>query len=168
MSQFSRQLSSQFSNQKKMNDPFFCALNEAQPVFASKNLEVSEIQISDQNRFRTYHDEESHQSRSREPTKSKYHSDYDSNLHQSRSFSYQDREDYRSQRSNNNYHHGQNTREYQRSNNHYPGLRMPSMLNGIKAPKPLKINPNKPPQSKKFFNLEIPDHYVYAKPYDGV
>lgn len=43
--------------------------------------------------------------------------------------------------------------------------RMPSMLNNIAEPKPLRIFPNKPPNSKKLFDVVIPDQWTYAEPY---
>lgn len=44
--------------------------------------------------------------------------------------------------------------------------RMPSMLNDVPSPKPLKIYANKPPNSKKFFNVEMPEQWKYPEPYD--
>lgn len=43
--------------------------------------------------------------------------------------------------------------------------RMPSMLNDIVAPKPLKIYANKPPTSRKLF-IEMPDTWKSPEPYD--
>lgn len=44
--------------------------------------------------------------------------------------------------------------------------RMPSMLNDVVSPKPLKIYANKPPNAKKFFNVQMPEQWTYATPYD--
>ena len=47
----------------------------------------------------------------------------------------------------------------------YENKRLPSMLNDVEAPKPLKIYPNKPPNSRKLF-IDVPDTWNFAEPYD--
>ena len=44
--------------------------------------------------------------------------------------------------------------------------RLPSMLDDVQAPKPLHINPLKPPGSKILFDYKMPDQIKYAEPYD--
>lgn len=44
--------------------------------------------------------------------------------------------------------------------------RLPSMLDDVQAPKPLHINPLKPPGSKLLFDVQMPDTITYAQPYD--
>lgn len=48
----------------------------------------------------------------------------------------------------------------------YENKRLPSMLNDITNPKPLKINKNWPPMSIKVFNCDPPQNIKYAQPYE--
>ena len=60
-------------------------------------------------------------------------------------------------------------KENQLKNKNYnidPKIRLPSMLNDISAPKPLKINPNKPPNSFQFFNVNVPDIPKHTEMYE--
>lgn len=44
--------------------------------------------------------------------------------------------------------------------------RLPCMLDDVPSEKPLKINPNKPPTSKRLYGFVMPEKWEYAKPYD--
>ena len=44
--------------------------------------------------------------------------------------------------------------------------RLPCMLDDVPSEKPLKINPNKPPTSKRLFGIVMPEKWEYAEPYD--
>lgn len=137
-----------------MNDPFFSAVDEAQPVFASKTLKPDESPSFDNfSHQNNYYKEDTYNNNnnnfhSRERQNTNYNRDHPpSRSAPHRPQNYRNKDQY----------------SYQRNQ-----PRLPSMLNDIKAPKPLKINPNKPPESKKYFDIQIPDHFTYAKPYDGV
>ena len=134
-----------------MNDPFFSAVNEATPVFASKTLKSDEAPSLDNFSHQNNYDKNDFQNNN-------YH------IHETQSRNYS--REHPPSRNTSHRPHDQRNSNYHKYQGHQP--RLPSMLNDIKAPKPLKINPNKPPQSKRYFNIQIPDHFTYAKPYDGV
>ena len=134
-----------------MNDPFFSTVDEAQPVFASKTLKPDEAPSFDSYSYQNNYVQED--------TKK-------NNFHKNETQSKNRNREQPPTRSTSHRPHDQRNRSHYKYQGHQP--RLPSMLNDIKAPKPLKINPNKPPQSKQYFNIQIPDHFTYAKPYDGV
>ncbi|KAK8866940.1 hypothetical protein M9Y10_009909 [Tritrichomonas musculus] len=137
-----------------MNDPFFAIVDEAQPVFASKTLQSDEAPKLD--KFQSRNNYNNINNNDIIPKRASHNNEF-----QNRNY------DYEQFSSRNNFHHSQNCRkDFHNYQEHKP--RLPSMLDDIKGPKPLKINPKKPPESKKFFNIQVPDHYTYAKPYDGV
>lgn len=126
-----------------MDDPFFAGIGTSSPVSAIKTLERSEAKsVLEPTSFRNQAEKnEFYRNKAREQSKPK--------------FSYTPNRDAP---------HRHNRKEERQKDPNAP--RLPSMLNDVPSMKPLKINPNKPPQSKKLYGIVLPDVYEYAEPYD--
>ncbi|KAH0792690.1 hypothetical protein GPJ56_003313 [Histomonas meleagridis] len=126
-----------------MNDPFFAGIGSSEPVSAVKTLNRSEAASAlEPTSFRNHAEKnEFYRNKAKEQPKSKF-----------------------TDAPNRSTSHRHQKEENRQKDPNAP--RLPSMLNDVPSMKPLKINPKKPPQSKKLYGIVLPDVYEYAEPYD--
>ena len=132
-----------------MNDPFFASVDEVKPVFASKVLQSEEVpDLIAPGKGRDFFQNNNNFHEKNEPRKMR------SGNHQKPSRSDPHRPLHKNNELKNNHHR------------YVENSRLPSMLNDVKAPPPLKIDPRKPPTSKILSFDNLPETWHLAQAYE--